>query len=105
MRKRIIHIAVCIVLLSAAILLLIRATRAHDEYAIAHSAAYSSTKPAEVPPEYFYDKAGNASLAIVALGVLSLVISVRTRRIEWLVCFALCAVMTIVSVIRTGIRY
>lgn len=105
MIKRIIHISVCIILLFAAFLLHLQATQAHDQYAIAHSAAFSSTKPAEVTPEHFFDKAQNASLAVVALGIVSLVICVRTRRIEWFLCFALCAVMAVVSVLTTGVRY
>ena len=105
MRRRISHIAVCIVILSAAILLLVRATRSHDEYATAHSAEYSLTKPAKVTPEHFFDKAQNSSLAVVAVGIVSLVILVRTRRVEWLICFALCAVMAIISVLKTGVRY
>jgi cytochrome c-type biogenesis protein CcmE len=105
MSRRIIHIAVCIVVLSAAALLLMRAMRSHETYATAHAEASQSTKPTGPAPEHFFDQAQGASLAVVALGIVSLVVVVRTRRVEWLICFALCAVMAIVSLFKTGVRY
>jgi len=93
------------VFVALASFLLATAIKYHVAYGEAHANARLSTSPSAISPQDHMDKALWASAGVVAIAVTALIVAVKTRRIEWIACFLVAAIIAAIAVVRTGIRY
>lgn len=93
-----------VVLVAAAITLSVLAMHFHGQYGAVHEAA-RRLGPSAGSPQVFYDRAGNASNAILAVCVVAFVFCIATKHPISVVGLLICIGLFLFTALHVGARY